>query len=302
MSLYQINLAWEIPLERHTLKFVLIALSHFANDHGVCWPSATTLAERCSMSRKAVMEQVVELRKMGLLEVEKTPGKGNRYTLRLVTGSDGTSHPRLLVTASDQSPTVATPVTGSDGYQSPGVTGPVTGSDTNSKEYQVESSLKKAPVAQRPPRAAPSGTGFQFADWFRTMVPQDIHLSDNWRTGWARTYDQLIASGRTDGDISRVVRWARADDFWAANFLSPAKLLKRKDGITYFDAFLARMKSDENTAKHKRTRNGSGRNDGTCNAGRAQDYANVGAPSEPVQDDIQRMVDEMSRSGVNAGR
>src|SRR5690554_3072519 len=56
-------------------------------------------------------------------------------------------------------------------------------------------------------------------------------------------FDKLT---RIDGyqpeQIQRAIEWARADDFWSSNFLSPAKLRnKDKNGVKYIDVFLAKL-------------------------------------------------------------
>ena len=56
-------------------------------------------------------------------------------------------------------------------------------------------------------------------------------------------FDKLT---RIDGyqpeEIQKAIEWARADDFWSSNFLSPVKLRnKDKNGVKYIDVFLAKL-------------------------------------------------------------
>lgn len=60
-------------------------------------------------------------------------------------------------------------------------------------------------------------------------------------------FDKLIRiDGYTPENIKRAIEWARNDDFWSANFLSPLKLRNRdKTGVKYIDVFLAKILKNE---------------------------------------------------------
>lgn len=67
-------------------------------------------------------------------------------------------------------------------------------------------------------------------------------------------FDKLT---RIDGyqpeQIQKAIEWARADDFWSSNFLSPVKLRnKDKNGVKYIDIFLAKLlKNGKNRGHNK---------------------------------------------------
>lgn len=97
-----------------------------------------------------------------------------------------------------------------------------------------------------------SENGLKFADWFKTLLPPNIRLQDGWRTKWAELYDELIRiDKRTKDEIKAVCQWARKDEFWSPNFLSPMKLRKSKDGVMYFDLFQEKMKTPSTNGQHK---------------------------------------------------
>jgi hypothetical protein len=79
--------------------------------------------------------------------------------------------------------------------------------------------------------------------WFATTLPKGANLGRDWKEKWARCYDEMIRlDRRTDADIAKVVKWARADRFWSGAFLSPLKLRERDKGqIQFFDRFVADM-------------------------------------------------------------
>lgn len=91
------NWAWRQALTP-TLKLVLMALADAADDQGVCWPSVSTLAKKCSVSTRTVRRSLRVLMDSGTLIAEaRRRGDGsstsNRYRL-LIAGGDKMSPPR----------------------------------------------------------------------------------------------------------------------------------------------------------------------------------------------------------------
>lgn len=123
--------------------------------------------------------------------------------------------------------------------------GVVTGHKTEGRRQKTErkkSSTSSCPDSASPP---PDPDSVKFVDWFlallaETGAPKPV-LTPSARALWADTYDKLIRiDGRSKDDIKAVCRWARNDAFWRQNFLSPAKLREKKDGVPWFDHFLTR--------------------------------------------------------------
>jgi hypothetical protein len=88
------NWAWRQKLPP-TPKLVLMALADAADDHGVCWPSVTTLARKCSVSPRTVQRMLKVLDEQELLVAESRHRQSgarssNRYLLQL-TGGDNLS-------------------------------------------------------------------------------------------------------------------------------------------------------------------------------------------------------------------
>jgi len=90
---------------------------------------------------------------------------------------------------------------------------------------------------------AASERGLKFADWFRSLLPSSVRLASSWRDKWAKCFDDLVRlDGRTEAEIAKVCQWARANEFWQQNFLTPVKLRQRdRQGVMYYDRFLAAM-------------------------------------------------------------
>ena len=88
-----------------------------------------------------------------------------------------------------------------------------------------------------------SADGLAFANWFnKELKPDSVKPTDADLKKWAATYDDLIRiDGKTKEQIANAVKWARNDDFWSKNFLSPLKLRsKNRDGVKYIDVFIER--------------------------------------------------------------
>ena len=88
------NWAWQQQLSP-TPKLILMALADAANDHGICWPSVSTLATKCCVSVRTVrrvMQKLVDRRLMLSEQRYRKDGScsSNRYRLRL-EGSDNLS-------------------------------------------------------------------------------------------------------------------------------------------------------------------------------------------------------------------
>jgi hypothetical protein len=64
-------------------------------------------------------------------------------------------------------------------------------------------------------------------------------------------FDKLVRiDGYTIDDIKNAIQWARGDDFWSKNFLSPVKLRnKNKEQVKYIDVFLAKILDDGKRTK-----------------------------------------------------
>lgn len=86
MSIKLMSKAWELDLSQGE-KLVLLALCDHANDDGVCYPSQSFLASKCSMSHRSVINQIKQLERYGILTSERRHKTGSRksnaYTINL---------------------------------------------------------------------------------------------------------------------------------------------------------------------------------------------------------------------------
>jgi hypothetical protein len=96
------NWAWGQALTP-TLKLVLMALADAADDQGVCWPSVSTLARKCTVSTRTVQRALRTLVDQNLLIAEPRHRRdgsstSNRYRLRM-GGGDNLSPPHEMAAA-----------------------------------------------------------------------------------------------------------------------------------------------------------------------------------------------------------
>jgi hypothetical protein len=83
MSIELMTLVFKRPRPDNAAeRLVLLTLADFANEHGVCWPSIRTLADRTRLSTRGVQKAVRKLETGGLLKI-RTGGinsaTGDRY-------------------------------------------------------------------------------------------------------------------------------------------------------------------------------------------------------------------------------
>lgn len=107
----------------------------------------------------------------------------------------------------------------------------------------------------------PSQEGIQFAQWFKSSLPESVKLPTNWQDSFAKTFDDLVRlDSRSPEEIRQVCKWARTDNFWKSNFMSPSKLRQRNaDGILYYDVFTAKAKAPQSTPSQTPTIDMGGR-------------------------------------------
>lgn len=67
MSIEYLNKSFNSAIKPSSLKFVLVALSDFANEYGVAYPSIETLCGKTSQDRKTVLANLKKLSLLGLI-------------------------------------------------------------------------------------------------------------------------------------------------------------------------------------------------------------------------------------------
>ena len=69
MSVQLMAQAWAMDIPQGQ-KMVLLALADRANDDGECWPGQANLMQKCSMSERAIRDNLQRLEQAGLIEIE----------------------------------------------------------------------------------------------------------------------------------------------------------------------------------------------------------------------------------------
>jgi hypothetical protein len=231
MSLEASKLVWQYSKARLGARLVLLAIADHADANKSAYPSVATLMRETTMSERAVHDAIQVLRKLGELSIRANEGpRGvNIYTIN-ISITPAISAPPL------QNPQGADSDTKGCRKRQGGV--------QKTTVTPAISAPKPSRTTKEPSKNLPaSDAGKEFADWFRTLLPEGIRLSESWRESWAETFDKLVRlDSRTSEQIRGVCQWGRKDSFWSSNFMSPAKLRdKNKDGTCYFDVFAAKM-------------------------------------------------------------
>jgi DNA-binding transcriptional regulator YhcF (GntR family) len=84
MSIALMTQAWKSKFGS-TAKMVLLALCDNANDQGECFPSVSMLAEKCSLSERAVFKQLDMLEESGAIKRNGRTGRSTIYMLNPCT-------------------------------------------------------------------------------------------------------------------------------------------------------------------------------------------------------------------------
>lgn len=138
-----------------THKFVFVALCDNANDQGECFPSVSMLAEKTSLSDRAVQKSITYLCESGFLSRNIRNGRSTYYTVtppHIWAIPPNVVHPRITFTPNDVHPT---PERGSPPPPNVVHPTPERGSPITIKEPSVESSIE--PSKARRAKSEPAG-------------------------------------------------------------------------------------------------------------------------------------------------
>lgn len=133
---------WEMDLPQ-TEKMVLLCLSDHANDEGVCWPSMSRLARKCSIADRTVQRTIKELEKRGILTVERAQGRTCKFNI----------DPRQCVTPDTVSPPSMTTEPPTQCRQTPDAVSPEPSENHQKNRHgcaRETVSKKNAPKVSRP--------------------------------------------------------------------------------------------------------------------------------------------------------
>ncbi|WP_420406925.1 helix-turn-helix domain-containing protein [Hoeflea sp.] len=141
MSIFVTSQVWKSAPVKGSDLLVLLALSDFANDDGVCWPSMATIAEKARISERSAQRACRAMADSGLIEIEENSGpKGaNRYRIILDAAPRDGGEP-----AGKGGAKLSPPAEGEGGDKSGarGVTNATGGGDTGVTRTVIEPSIE----------------------------------------------------------------------------------------------------------------------------------------------------------------
>jgi hypothetical protein len=96
----------------------------------------------------------------------------------------------------------------------------------------------------------------RFARWFAdSLKPESVRGTESELQDWALVWYHLRITDKRENvaEMAEAIQWARGDQFWCRNFLTPTKLRKRdKNGQMFIDRFIS-----EYQQQNERERNGT---------------------------------------------
>ena len=104
MSISLMTEVWGMSIPA-TPKLVLLSLADQANDFGVCWPSQPQIALRCSITDRAVRDQLAWLESKKAIRRDVRKGIGTTFTLTLKACAE----PRNVLPATPEQSSAVTP-------------------------------------------------------------------------------------------------------------------------------------------------------------------------------------------------
>ncbi len=201
MSIALMTLAWKSDLPTGP-KMVLLSLCDNANDQGECYPSIPMVAQRCSMSVRAVYTHLDRLERLGALSRKNRAGRSTIYTLdpcRFCTPAESAPLQNLHPTPAESAPiTVNEPSVESSLNRVGGVFDP---------SVEVLTSASAAAEKPKPKRATALPDCFEPDD---TAVGLASQLGVDLAGELAAFADHHLAKGSTYRDWQAALRtWLR---------------------------------------------------------------------------------------------
>lgn len=118
MSLKIMAAVWEDQDTRGSERLVLLALADQANDQGYCWPSLETIAIKCNLKRRYVIDLVKALTEKGKIEREQRSENGlhtsTMYRVVVRRDTPRSEEERTTVVRNSSPPSEADLTTGSE--------------------------------------------------------------------------------------------------------------------------------------------------------------------------------------------
>jgi len=203
MSIRLMSIAWELDIPI-TDKMVMLCLCDFANDHGECWPSASTIARKCSLTERSVRRIYNDLKARNLLQITERNGTSSVFKVTPDTVSPLTLTTQPLTQCPPPPDTVSAKPS------------------LNHQEPPIDKTTRAKPA-----HSLPSG-------WQPILTPAAQRTVDGWPPGrfeqeLAAFTDHAADKGRTSKDWQAAFRtWINNATKWTPKNDRPS--IDRRDG------------------------------------------------------------------------
>lgn len=174
--------AWAVALA-HADKLVLLALADNANDEGLCYPSVTTLAEKCCMHRSTVLRSLQSLEEAGQVTRDLRSGRATVYHVhpsQIATG-------RRLQPVAERDPSQAATGSAARPHPSQSATPPVADCDPSAPRSPPQT----PPLTPHYPEPSLNRQGNRSA-----RAREAERVFDHWRETWGHPRALLDAKRR----------------------------------------------------------------------------------------------------------
>jgi pyocin large subunit-like protein len=113
LSIEALNRAFKADIKKSSLKFILVALSDYANEEGEAYPSIQTLNSKTSLNRKTIISGLMQLESLGFIKnTGKKVGRTNSISVWQITQPGEQSQKGDSLVSSPNSGTPSSPKNG----------------------------------------------------------------------------------------------------------------------------------------------------------------------------------------------
>lgn len=213
MSTAVMSKCWPLQMPP-TAKAVLISLADNANDHGYCWPSISTIAQRTCFSERAIQGAIKWLESVGAVKADRSNG---RHTTYVVTPENYTEPPQEMRPAGDAPPQQVHPTPAGDAPLPP---------------QQVRQPPQQVPTNRQEPSKQPSRNRQKGA------TPE---YPDDFEQAWS-LYPRHSGASKKDSFKQ-----------WSARIKQGATAEEMIDGARRYAAYVTALKTEERYMKQPET-------------------------------------------------
>lgn len=218
MSIEQLNQAFKADINKSSTKFILVALSDYANEIGEAYPTVQTINAKTSLNRKTIISGLAELVDLGFIQdTGKRVGRTKSIPVWQILTPSKQSQKRNQ--SKSGTATEAVPILPPSN--------PENGTAKQSQKRDIEPSVL---LTINKPSVISSTV---VADYLAAKIKNNNPKTRPNPRSWEVDIEKAIRiDGRTQDDLISIIDWMyQGDAFWSGVILSGKKLREKFDAM-----------------------------------------------------------------------